>query len=277
MTHSTLERADFLTPHGNRIRFAVRPGTSDWNTCNAITAVGDEYHQPKGLSGWALDVGAHIGACAVTLLVDNPELRVVAIEALPENVEMIRENLRLNGVEDRCIVIEGAAGDGESCRIGYGDVGDPTLIHEFIGNMTAPPGSREVVAKGVSLDDVLDAVYDHETPTNGAQVVWAKIDCEGCEYPFFDSPSVIRIDRIEGEYHPNTGGQARLRELLEPTHDLTITPHTGATDDFGAFTAVRRMERGVRYYPVTGKTEYVERPTDPDRPDFYVDGKPVPK
>lgn len=213
--------AQFVTPWGNPVTFAIRPDTSDWDTCNAITAVGDEYHLPVGLDGWALDVGAHIGACTVALLVDNPALHVVAIEALPENVELLRENLRLNGVEDRCVVIEGAAGDGSPVRIGYGEVTDPTLIHEYIGNANAPEGSREVIADGVSLRDI----DDH-------QFAWAKIDCEGCEYAFLDSDQLGRIERIEGEVH---FGWDRLVAILEPTHVVT-----GDGRDFGAFTAVRR-------------------------------------
>jgi FkbM family methyltransferase len=237
MVTDTTQLAEFRTPHGNRVRFAVRPETSDWNTCNAITAVGDEYHMPSGLSGWALDVGAHIGACTVTLLVDNPDLRVVAIEALPENVALIRENLELNGVADRCIVIEGAAGDGSDTRIGYGADG----THDYIGNASAPKGNREVVAKGVSLQDAIHATtrlsWDGALDAV-AHFVWAKLDCEGCEGPFLTSRWVAEIDHIEGEVHPECGGD-RLKGILKSRFDVTF-PGWAANPDFGPFTAVRR-------------------------------------
>jgi FkbM family methyltransferase len=233
MVTDTTQLAEFRTPHGNRVRFAVRPETSDWNTCNAITAVGDEYHMPSGLSGWALDVGAHIGACTVTLLVDNPDLRVVAIEALPENVALIRENLELNGVADRCIVIEGAAGDGSDTRIGYGADG----THDYIGNASAPKGNREVVAKGVTLSDALWAKIT-DPNVDPLKFVWAKLDCEGCEGPFLDSLFLGYIDHIEGEVHPECGGD-RLKGILDRAFDVTF-PGWDANPDFGPFTAVRR-------------------------------------
>lgn len=230
----------FITPAGNEARFWLREGTSDFNTANAITAVGDEYHLPTGLTGWALDVGAHIGACAVALLIDNPDLRVVAIEALPENVGMLRDNLALNGVEDRCVVIEGAAGDGSPQRIGYGADG----VHDYIGNATAPAGNRETVAEGFGLRDVLAAVAqaDRDNWHRRIDIAWTKIDAEGAEFHFLDSIGVDRLDHIEGEVHPlapdgTAGGSDRLRGLLEATHDVHFP---GDDPMFGPFVAVRR-------------------------------------
>jgi FkbM family methyltransferase len=229
-----LKREMFSTPHSRPVEFWFRPWTSDWNTCNAISGQHDEYHLPTGLTGLALDVGAHIGVCAVNLLVDNPGLCVVAIEALPENVELIRANLALNGVEDRCIVLAGAATDDRTIQvsIGYGNVADPTGIHEYIGNADAPPTSRFAVVRGISLADVfaLPGVPD--------RIVWAKLDCEGCELPFLSSPLLDRIDHIEGEVHPSAGG-VRFRDLLTPTHDVTF-PGWDANPDFGPFTATIR-------------------------------------
>lgn len=220
----------FSTPHSRPVRFHVRPDTSDWNTVNAITAVGDEYHLPEGLTGWALDVGAHIGACTVALLVDNPELRVVAVEALPENVEMLWANLRQNRVQDRAIVLPGAAGRGVApVRIGYGTDGH----HDYIGSASSP-GEREVVVPVVTLGDVLLAIADAAKGEKVDEIAWAKIDCEGCEYPFFDSDLVGFIRHIEGEVH---FGSTRLEELLAPSHDVTFP---GDNPDFGPFVAVRR-------------------------------------
>lgn len=221
----TIERHMFSTPNSRPVEFYVRAGTSDWNTCNAITSIGDEYHIPEGLSGWALDVGAHIGACAVALLVDNPDLHVVAAEALPENVDLIRQNLELNGVADRCVVVQAAAGDGLPVRIGYGSVTDPTGIHEYIGNAYAPPTSRFVEAVGFTLPDALRY-------TDGEGFAWAKLDCESCEHPFLASGGLEQVGAIEGEVHRDLAG---LRAILEPTHVVTDDGK-----DFGMFKAVPR-------------------------------------
>lgn len=216
----------WLTPHGRQFSAAVRPNTSDWNTINACNGDNDEYRIPAGLSGWALDVGAHIGAATLPLLLDNPDLRVVAIEALPENVEVLRGNLWRAGVAERANVIHAAAGkEGTGpVRIGYGELLDTSRVHEFIGNAAAPDGSREVLLPVITLSGVFGLI-------EAATIAWAKIDCEGCEYPFLTDPAIGRVERIVGEVHL---GAERLRAILEPTHVVTVDK------DFGPFEAVLR-------------------------------------
>lgn len=220
---------DFVTPHGRAARFHVREDTSDWNTVNSCTGTNDEYHIPEGSTGWALDVGAHIGACIVTLLIDNPGLQGVAIEALPENVELLRMNAAENRVDDRLTILHGGATDdsGKTVRVGYGEFADPTGVHEYIGNGWAPEGSRFVEVPGVSLEDVIHI--------SAEEIEWMKIDCEGCELPFLSSPSISWVRHIEGEVHPQAGGQVML-DLLSATHDVTF-PGWEANPDFGPFVA----------------------------------------
>lgn len=216
--------ATFETPAGNWIRMEVRDDTSDWNTCNAITKVGDEYHLPAGRDGWALDVGAHIGAWTVALLADNPGIRCIAIEALPENVALISRNLALNGLVDRAVVIHaGAARDREPVEVRYSD--DPH--HRFIGSQG---GSGSVMrVPGITLEDVLALVE----AGGGDRVALAKIDCEGCEYPFLTSIGIGQVRRIEGEVH---FGSEQLRAILAGTHDVEF-PAFDANPDFGPFRA----------------------------------------
>ena len=187
---------DFQTPAGKWTRWHLRPHTSDWNTVNACTMVGDEYGMPKGNSGWAMDVGAHIGAVAVAYLVDNPDARMVAIEALPENARLVMLNAFENNVADRVILYGGSAAKTSegTTWIGYGEVKDETLIHEYIGNANAPEGSRGIDATNYSLSTILD---EHGID----EVEWLKIDCEGCEYEFLDSLDILRVKIIVGEVH----------------------------------------------------------------------------
>ena len=216
------------TPAGAHYAMSVRPGTSDWNTVNSCARPNDEYHLPTGLSGWALDVGAHIGACAVPLLIDNPDLRVIAIEALPENVDMLRANAARNQVSDRLIVLHGAAAGYGTTRVTIHYPADPE--HRYIGNADHP-GTPTLSADvdGFDLDALLAALPD------AGRFVWAKVDCEACEYPLLSSARVDRIDHIEGEHHRGIAG---IRERLEATHDVDIT---SGTDDFGTFRAVLRV------------------------------------
>lgn len=216
--------AAFRTPHGNWVTMLVRDGTSDWNTCNAITAVGDEYRIPEGITGWALDVGAHIGAFTVAFLVDNPQARCVAIEALPENVALIRANLDRNHVADRAFVIHAGASDtGAPVQVHY----STDEHHRFIGS---GGGAGETVElPGVTLEDVLTIVG----ATGSETIALAKIDCEGCEYPFLSSPGIGRVERIVGEVH---FGSQQLRAILDGTHEV-LFPNLMDNPDFGPFEA----------------------------------------
>lgn len=218
--------AAFRTPAGNWIRMLVREDTSDWNTVNACTEVGDEYGMPRGLAGWALDVGAHIGGFTVPLLVDNPDLRCVAIEALPENVELLKANLDRNGVASRAFVIHAGASDtGEPVTVHY----SLDAHHEFIGSGGGE--GRTVELPGVTLADVLTITG----ATGTDRIALAKIDCEGCEYPFLGSPAIAQVDRIVGEVH---FGSDRLRSILEATHEV-LFPNLMDNPDFGPFEARR--------------------------------------
>lgn len=226
---SALPVETWRTPNGRAARMTFRPDTSDWNTVNAIMGANDEYGLPTGLSGLLLDVGAHIGAWAVAAALDNPDATVVAIEALPENVALIRENVALNGLGDRVTVIEGAATCGtEPVSIAYGSTETEFARgHQFIGGgiWHEDAGDRRTISQQpVTLDGF-------------GPVRLLKIDCEGCEWQFLDSPAVANVTEIVGEYHPRQGyGVPRLRELLAATHDVTADD----AQPFGPFRAVAR-------------------------------------
>ena len=226
------------TPHGHPARFNCRTGTSDLATVGASNNLWgnlvDEYAIPEGLTGWALDVGAHIGSVTVPLLLDNPELRVVAIEAVPPNVDLLRENLALNGVADRCTILAGAAWSGNgTIDVEYGYTGSELAeTHAFIGSITpwldAPGEKQSATVPVYSLKDAL-ALTDGE-------FVWAKSDCEGCEHRWFTGPLLKHIGVIVGEWHHRDGSPESFAKRLGKTHTVTWSEGIGG----GPFRAVRK-------------------------------------
>lgn len=223
--------AIFTTPRGRAVTVECREGTTDWNTANAcITA--DEYGLADRLwAGVALDVGAHIGGATLALLADNPDLFVVAIEALPDNVALLRANVAANGFEGRCRIYEGAADSGnEPVTVAYGTMdGEFEAAHRYIGGAVwQGPAGLKVTVPPVSLTAVVADV---------GPLCLVKIDCEGCEWSFLADPAVASVEELRGEYHPRAGrGPAQVRELLEPTHVVTLDD----AEPFGLFRAVRR-------------------------------------
>jgi hypothetical protein len=61
---------DVQTPHGRPAVFRCRDGTSDLATVGASNRLWgnlvDEYLIPEGLTGFGLDIGAHIGSATRT-------------------------------------------------------------------------------------------------------------------------------------------------------------------------------------------------------------------
>ena len=235
--------SEWDTPGGHTATMQYRGGTSDWNTISACLVNpmgpnGDEYHLPSGLSGWALDLGAHVGSVTVGLLLDNPDLRVLAIEAVPENVAMIEANLGINQVAARAVVWNGAAwkrsGIADMIEVEYGYTGSETAeVHKYIGSITpwldAPGEKRTARVPLYSLKDALAL-------TGGEGFVWVKSDCEGCEHSFFRGVGLRKLGVIEGEWHERDGTPESFAATLSKTHEVTWGKGIGG----GPFKAVPR-------------------------------------
>jgi FkbM family methyltransferase len=214
------------SPGGIGYTMRVRAGTSDWNTVAACAWPHDEYSLPMGLSGWALDIGAHIGGATIPLLLDNPGLRVIAVEALPENADLLAANADLNQVADRLTLVRGGASDSaRPIRIHYAP---DDAQHEYIGNQWGPQDRPAIEVPGITLG-MLAAMRGFDA---AAPFVWTKIDCEGCEYHVLDSPGIRLLEVIVGEVHL---GWQRLLDILAPTHEVA-----GEGKDFGHFKAALR-------------------------------------
>jgi FkbM family methyltransferase len=249
---NTLTMSDMavLTPGKRPVVFACRDGTIDANIAIGLNlwggTVGDEYRMmDRQLSGWALDIGSHIGALAISAAVDHPDLQVIAVEVVPESADLIRQNAKRNHVADRVHVVNAAAGaPGQKtmrCHWGYTSrepespnyVSAHRLIAETWAGFGKPEFARDMPV--VSLDGLM-AEYGI------AEVALMKIDCEGCEWHFLNTPAVAKVGTIVGEYH---GGELthikdarkRLTQLLGKTHAIEWWREEPV---IGTFEAVRR-------------------------------------
>lgn len=226
-----LDELDTATPNGNTVRFLVRHGSNDHNTVASLS-VFDEYGL-RGLpqmSGWALDIGAHVGGVGVCLAIDNPELNVIAIEPVPDNAQLCRVHAERNGLGRRFKVIEGAVGKaGTTTLVRYGfkvDAGDPFDHHAWIGNTSLvyvdPPveSHMEVEVPCISLAEL---AYTYEALGPPAIV---KVDCEGGEWDALPEIVALSSPRVVGEWHP-VCGRGSADELVdafsEAGYEVTTT------------------------------------------------------
>jgi FkbM family methyltransferase len=237
------DRTDTWTTPGRGLNavfdYRFRPETTDWNTVSSILTA-DEYGLAgMHLTGWAIDVGAHIGGMTIGLALNNPDLRVIAIEPVPGNVELLRRNVERNGLNDRVVVIDGAAGTDGECVIAWNwddGAGSSLTGHRFIGGSSLAQGNpdiphSETTVRSWSLAGLLKE-YDID------DLALLKIDAEGAEAVFLKTPALAKVARIVGEWHPPyIKDRAHLLKLLSKTHAVTFS---GAEGGPSGFDAVRR-------------------------------------
>lgn len=189
----------FVTPRGRSVTLDYRIDTNDWNTLYSCLNE-DEYHlEELRLEGTALDIGGYIGGVTVALLADNPRLRVVTVEALEPNIELLTRNIASLGVDavSRSQIVHAAAGTGDTATIRYGFTGSEVGTHHaFVGNAVMPEANLSQ-AKSVEVPGVtLTSLTEQYGP-----FCFMKIDCEGCEHDVLKDPAAEAIPLIRGELH----------------------------------------------------------------------------
>lgn len=192
----------FTTKQGRKVKAYFRPEKNDKNVLLSIIAE-DEYCfdtlKPQGL---CLDIGAHIGGA--TLVLASMGLKVIAVEPLPENVEILKKNIAENGFDDLVTVISGVVSDKEGTEtIFYSDITNVTGdVHEFIGNVYSGKVNNDANLRSVEVvATTLDAIFAQNDIRECGLV---KIDCEGGEWPCFESISqdtLSKISAVVGELH----------------------------------------------------------------------------
>lgn len=220
------------TPRGASVTMLVRTGTADHN--NVWSACQEDEYGLAGIvlgDGWALDIGAHIGGVTVPLAVDNPDARIIAVEALSANVALLTENVARAGVADRVTILHAVAHrpgvKTATVRWNF-DGGEAATHHRFIGNAQRIPtvAHDEEKVSAISLGILLRLA--------GGSADFGKIDAEGAEYDVLTDPTVGKVREWRGEFH---GGFAPLVALLQDTHDVAMT---SGSENFGGFRAVAR-------------------------------------
>ena len=222
------------TPKGNQALYGLRDGTADGALLGGV--IGDDEYRLATLpplSGWGLDIGTYAGHVTAAMLADHPELRMVAVDPVKENCDILRE-MRNSWHDGRLVVVEGAAtcDSGANVRLRYDYTSGPA-DHGYVHDNRFMAGIwRDEDAKGTDIEVYGYSIRDLAAQVGADRFVFTKIDCEGCEYQFLDDPDVDLLDYIIGEFHD--GGPERITALLSQTHDVEILDNHGGTGIFRA-------------------------------------------
>lgn len=191
---------------GSPYSIIIREGTNDANTVLAIIANQGEYgripEEPQ-YPGSIVDIGSCIGGFVRLALESNQPRTIIAIEPMIANVGMVQRNTRQFPQSSTNYLFNVAVGtSGHTAISGPNGTSHNDLIHRFMGNVNDAknnPSSR--VVKSINLEEFLTL---NEICTGTKQVFFMKIDCEGGEYPFFESATTEQIRNIKyivGEFH----------------------------------------------------------------------------
>ena len=163
-----------------------------------------------------VDVGAHIGCFAKRVHEMNPRVKIVCIEACPENLAALRKN-----VGDFAEVIHAA------CTY---EVGELVLLNAVRPNCESTGGSVVVPADEAEKTDLRQQGYKYWldkrllekitleqvlSRTGHEKIDLLKLDCEGSEYSILGkSPSIPKVRFIVGEYHNRSKWESFRQKTL---------------------------------------------------------------
>ena len=214
-----LKEKTFEGPNGVVANFYYRADCADENTIQA-TFSEDEYGFASKCpidDEFLIDLGGYVGSTAILWAKLYPKSKVIVVEPLPENIDMIKKNVLRNNLVGQVIVYQNAISNvnGATVKTFYRDDSEVGITHRFVGS--GYPQYHETVSQNFSLAETinLDKIFACEQ-IQACRVL--KMDIEGAEYDTLKGCSYLNLSRIEtivGEYHnitPKT--EEKPRSLL---------------------------------------------------------------
>ena len=168
-----------------------------------------KYGCELGKNWTIVDIGAAIGEFSLYAAAKDPGARIIAYEPFPESVELFKENLAMNGIQNvtlipRAVWKTAATLDLDISRL------EPLQI---TSGVTDKSSGSSVRVEAVSLADVLRS-------NKLTSVDLVKLDCEGAEFDILlgSRPEIVKaFKRIVMEYHDGADGRhhAQLESHLQ--------------------------------------------------------------
>ena len=169
-----------------------------------------------------LDVGANIGDTPVYFAMRGSK-KVIGIEPFPQNYEIAKKNVEINGLSDKIMILLAACGSSG----GYLTI-DPRYKSDIRSSLK--DFSQGVQVPLFTLKDIVDNYNLSESIL--------KMDCEGCEYESIlssERDTLRHFTHIQIEYHK---GYKNLKEKLEKS-GFQVSSRIVDTEYRGHISAIR--------------------------------------
>lgn len=204
----------------NGYNFVVRDGSMDHGIINEVKhEYLDRLMQDDFTGKNVIDLGGHIGSFSIQVTKFLcPESRVICIEPLPSNVDMIRENIDLNKLGDiinvRQIAVSSKPGKA-TLYISFDNTGGNKL------DMVESSSKEAIEVEVTTLSNIIDGF-------GGETIDLLKIDVEGSECPIlFPHGELLKrkVKRLVGEAgrSPYGGGLDVIKFLQSHDFDVEYT------------------------------------------------------
>ncbi len=200
----------FKTIRIGKVKFKLRSSSFD-SVVILENWILKEYTRISGLTKKntvIIDIGAHIGAASIFFATQSKDCKVFSFEPLKENFELLRHNIKLNGLEDKIFPFKLGVSGEKGRRILFRD--DVNLGANSLFRRKHQSSHGEMV-KCIILKEIFE-----ENKIKTCDLL--KIDCEGAELEILlNTPKGIlkKIKNIVLEYHYKKEEVQKLKEFLE--------------------------------------------------------------
>jgi FkbM family methyltransferase len=182
------------------LRLLVRGKMDIWSVKETfIDRFYTKYGCVLGKNWTVIDIGAAIGEFSLYAASADPDARIIAYEPFPESVEIFKENLALNDIQNVTLIPKAVWKTTTSLDLDISRL-EPLQI---TSGVTGKPTDKSIRVEAVSLADVLRS-------NQLTSVDLVKLDCEGAEFDILlgSRPETVKaFKRIVMEYHDGTDGR----------------------------------------------------------------------
>jgi FkbM family methyltransferase len=146
-----------------------------------------------------LDIGANIGFFTI---LGNDAKRIVCVEPLSDAISLLRENIELNGLSDKCEIVQAAVGP-------EGEVHLEVNPHMNLSKVVEERTDETVTVRSIPLGELVERYSPN----------LIRLDVEGFEYDILHGQIPGSVDKVSLEFHHELLGEEKSNGLLKYFED----------------------------------------------------------